>query len=871
MLTWSDWKTEPRSNRYHYATRFARSLPVLFLQHCYIEREHLSVEPTEISNIDIVNVSCNLKERNVTEIKALLASRGIKRPLVWIYDPVHYRALIDALTRGYRCYHATEDYLTSTGIWNHSGGTVGKAIISLLKHIDFMVACSREVAQTYLTIGKYGGPHAVIENGCDAAYFEKISAETSLEAVIAAKPSAIFQGGINQRLDYGLLLSLAKNMPDWDFLYCGKSVDSEGWNRLLQQPNVRYLGSLPPEDFTRHMCESMVGIIPFIQDKLIFNSLPLKAYEYVACGLPVVTVPISALREKSDLFEFAQTVDEFEIAIRRVSVSRFDPQSIEHRSRVAFLNSYDARFFDMTKALLAASNLSKHYRSRLKIAVLYDNMTSMHVNTIREHVESFEKYSRHLVSYIPATFPFWNRASEDVATLVNFSIFDVVIVHYSVRISILEHFEEGLAQALSTFNGFKVLFIQDEYEGTEIARRWMDRLNFDLVYTCVPKESLEFVYPSYRFPATEFIPTLTGYVPEDPVIDGFAKPLTARKTVIAYRGRKLPSVYGALGQEKYTIGVRIKNLAAEKNIPVDIEVDDSKRIYGTAWYEFLGAARATLGTESGANVFDIDGSLKSEIARLETANPAITFEAIAAKLLVHHEGLVQMNQISPKVFESIRLKTALVLFEGTYSGVVKANEHYIPLKKDFSNINEVFLKLENGEYLAELTNRAYQDIVASGTFSYKNFIAGLDADIDSRVLHRNTQRILQGPMFIVAKDGALTQVLPSLPLGVTIGHHPLGRPLSFVEMIGLVKPRSIRVFTPGARAHISLGYRIMRKVQDKLPFALRGKFLDVARRIVRQCESSITQYPRIFRFVRRFWHRLPLVARLWLARLLQRN
>jgi|APTNR8051073442_1049403.scaffolds.fasta_scaffold03467_5 hypothetical protein len=56
---------------------------------------------------------------------------------------------------------------------------------------------------------------------------------------------------------------------------------------------------------------------------------------------------------------------------------------------------------------------------------------------------------------------------------------------------------------------------RDEYEGGEKARGWMERIGLDLVYTCVPREGTQIVYPSYRFPATEFLPTLTGYVLED--------------------------------------------------------------------------------------------------------------------------------------------------------------------------------------------------------------------------------------------------------------------------------------------------------------------------------------------------------------------
>ena len=118
MLTWSDWKTEPRSNRYHYASRFSRNLPVLFLQHRYFTRDGIYVEPSELEGVDIVNVSCGLDGQDAIDIKLLLASRGIKRPLVWIYDSVHYQTLIDSMPNAFKVYHATEDYLTETNGWN---------------------------------------------------------------------------------------------------------------------------------------------------------------------------------------------------------------------------------------------------------------------------------------------------------------------------------------------------------------------------------------------------------------------------------------------------------------------------------------------------------------------------------------------------------------------------------------------------------------------------------------------------------------------------------------------------------------------------------------------------------------------------------
>ncbi len=55
----------------------------------------------------------------------------------------------------------------------------------------------------------------------------------------------------------------------------------------------------------------------------------------------------------------------------------------------------------------------------------------------------------------------------------------------------------------------------------------------------------------------------------------------------------------------------MKRRAEQAGIAADIELDDSHRIYGIAWYRFLASCRATLGTERSANVFDDEGSLRA--------------------------------------------------------------------------------------------------------------------------------------------------------------------------------------------------------------------------------------------------------------------
>jgi glycosyltransferase involved in cell wall biosynthesis len=795
MLTWSDWKTEPRSNRYHFATRFARELPVLFVQPWGDPETPITLEKTAVERVEIVHSPRPFGESEVEEFLDLLRARSIRRPLLWIYNGFHFQRLINAVPKAFRVYHATEDYFNRDEKWRAKHEEIEQSLARTLIDIDLLVAVTEGVLLSYQQNGAYRGPTAVIENGCDAQFYLDLAdrlASRPRPRSASDRRAAIYQGGINSRVDFSLLDDVVRMLPEWDFWFCGR-VDEHiaKWRELRSRSNVHYFGELDAEALGERMCRATIGLIPFHQDELIRVSLPLKAYEYVACGLPVISVPIDALRKEPDLFALATSADEFVSAMRAAVPTRESPQYLSRRREAANCNSYDRRFSTLCEELVVRRNAAAGNNGTLNMAVLYDDRW-MHINTIREHVEAFRKYSRHTTYFVPVTGA-WPLPTEKLRREIDLSLFDVLIVHYSVRLSLPDHLSEKFAHQIERHMGLKVLFIQDEYESTETARGWMERLQFDIVYTCVPSESRELVYPSRRFVATDFLQTLTGYVPEDLSLDVFAKPIRERATLIGYRGRKLPYLYGQLGYEKYRIGVDVRRLAEARNLTVDIEMEDSRRIYGTDWYQFLGSVRATLGTESGSNVLDIDGTLPSAIKKLMNENPRITFEEVHRRVLAEHEGQIRMNQVSPKVFEAIRLRTALVLFEGKYSGAVEPDVHYIPLKKDYSNIDAVFAKLQDIDFLEILTKRAYDDVISSGKYSYRRFVEGVDRDIDARVIRGARYELFSTPALARDRQRVVRRVLPTKPIGFTLSTLPFGQDLQTEQVVSVLASSGVNL------------------------------------------------------------------------------
>ena len=143
-----------------------------------------------------------------------------------------------------------------------------------------------------------------------------------------------------------------------------------------------------------------------------------------------------------------------------------------------------------------------------------------------------------------------------------------------------------------------------------------------------------------------------------------------------------------------------------------------------------------LGSESGSNVFDWDGSLAEKIRAVRKKNPAVPNDVVYSSLIEPHESAGVMNQISPRAFEAIALKTVLVLFEGEYSGVLKADVHYLSLKKDGSNLDDVFARLSDAGYVDNMARQAYADIIESGKYSYESFIRMVDCELESAAKHK---------------------------------------------------------------------------------------------------------------------------------------
>lgn len=372
-------------------------------------------------------------------------------------------------------------------------------------------------------------------------------------------------------------------------------------------------------------------------------------------------------------------------------------------------------------------------QQKLNILFLYSPSLPL-ASTIVDHIKALTTGSQYEVRKLDVI--------RELPENLDLNRFDAIVIHYTLTIRLGSELSQVAKNRLRDAAPIKVIFIQDEYRHVDATVEALQDLGVSVLFTCVPESEIEKVYPEEKLPSVLKINVLTGYISTKILKDGKPPPIANRSIDVGYRSRRVPAWLGELGQDKVRISERFLSDSYKYGLRCDISIEEKDRIYGPKWDGFIFNCRAVLGVESGASVFDFTGEIQCCVEEEEKLRPDSTFEELRAKYFDHLEGRIRLNQISPRCFEAASHGTLMILYEGHYSGRLIPWRHYVPLKKDHSNMEEVVSILCDDKQAQEIVDCAWAEVALAPHNSFDAFSALVDQTLEEQIAIR-PRRIFQ--------------------------------------------------------------------------------------------------------------------------------
>lgn len=296
-------------------------------------------------------------------LRQALKRLGFTNPLLWIFA---YNAspLIGKMGESLSLYFCNDAFSLLV-----DSKSLQKRIASLeqevMGKVDVVFTVSDKLSEEK---SRYHQSVHTICHGVDYPLFARVAGSNAKRPtdIPSGKPVIGYSGVIRYMLDLDLIGFLAEQKPEWDFVLVGPVSESRSdfyaqIEDLKRRPNIHFLGPKRPEDLPSYINAFDICLLPYITGKVSdYYAAPLKFYEYLAAGKPVVSTVEVRGYDRDVVINCTSSREVLDAITEALSHNSAD--RAQKRSEIAKRNSWSERIRQIDAILAAApSNLhGKH-------------------------------------------------------------------------------------------------------------------------------------------------------------------------------------------------------------------------------------------------------------------------------------------------------------------------------------------------------------------------------------------------------------------------------------------------------------------------------------------------------------------------------
>lgn len=264
-------------------------------------------------------------------LRRAMRSIGMTDAVLWTYNPLAVDQLVGMEWSGV-VYHCVDELAGSPGIPSE---LIERSEAELCRTADLVVVSAPGLAD---------GPRSAarrleyLPNAADFDLFHRAVHEDPVPEDLARikRPRIGFFGAISDyKLDLELLEGVFRGRPEWQLALVGPIGEGDPGTRvsaLHQLPNVHFLGSRSREELPGYLQGFDVCLLPNRLNRYTRHMFPLKFFEYLSAGKPVVMTPLPSLEAFRHLaFVADANPDSFSLSIQRALAESPDDPARDRR------------------------------------------------------------------------------------------------------------------------------------------------------------------------------------------------------------------------------------------------------------------------------------------------------------------------------------------------------------------------------------------------------------------------------------------------------------------------------------------------------------------------------------------------------------